>query len=41
MIMKMLEGYNGYTFPWQSSKVKQLKLPVVNSVSELINNLKY
>ena len=38
---EMLEGYNGYTFPWQSSKVKQLKLPVVNSVSELINNLKY
>lgn len=37
---EMLKDYNGYTFSWSSPKVKELKLPVVNSISEVINGMR-
>ena len=35
----MLKEINGYTFSWGSPKVRKLKLPTVNSISEVINGI--
>lgn len=36
---EMLRDFNGYSFPWRSDILKQLEIPIVNSVSDMIGSV--
>ena len=36
----MLQNFNGYSFPWGSAKIKQLDIPIVDSVACMISDIK-